>query len=204
MSKYTAKDIEYLANCLLGSKIAPAKPYAALIGAGVSKSAGIPTAPELVAEINKEAAFSVHLHGLSVADCENYGLCMAALTLEDRRRLLDPKLDGAKVNWASLALAALMKENLLRRVLSFDFDNVLLRACGICAHYPAVYDFSMNPPSEFSYLKPGAITHLHGQGSRLVMLNPKKETEDHAEKLEAIFRDTLEAGEERGPLPAEL
>ena len=45
----------------------------------------------------------------------------------------------------------------------------------------------MNPPSEFSYLKPGAITHLHGQGSRLEMLNPKKETEDHARSWKQFF-----------------
>ena len=192
MAKYTSNDIQYLAQCIKDAKTLDAKPFAFLLGAGMSYSAGIPLARDLVKKINDEPHFAVHLRGLSDPEKSSYQICMAKLTKEVRRRLLNPYLQNAKVNWASIAVAALMKDDFIARVLTFNFDSVLARACGISGHYPATYDFSVNPPAKFGFMREGAIIHLHGQGAGLVMLNSEQETRDHAEKLQPLFSNTLE------------
>ena len=129
MAKYTKDDVQYLAQCIKGAKSPGAKPFAFLLGAGMSLSAGIPLARDLVKKINAEPEFSMHLRGLSDAEKSSYQKCMAKLSKEDRRRLLDPSLRHARVNWASLSVAALMKHEFVSRVLTFNFDSVLARAC---------------------------------------------------------------------------
>ena len=165
MAKYTSNDIQYLAQCIKDAKTLEAKPFALtleakpfafLLGAGMSYSAGIPLARDLVKKINDEPHFAMHLHGLSDLEKSSYQKCMAKLTKEVRRRLLTPYLRDAKVNWASIAVAALMKNKFIARVLTFNFDSVLARACGISGHYPATYDFSVNPPANFGFLQEGA------------------------------------------------
>ncbi len=198
MTKYTDEDVKYLADCITDSKQPGSKPFAFLLGAGVSLSAGIPLARDLVKKINDEPRLNKHLKGMTDRDRVSYPKCMARLSTEDRRTLLRPYLSSAKINWASLVLATLLKpterngeDGHIKRLLTFNFDDVLARACGICGHYPATYDFSVNPPSDFQFMNDGSIAHLHGQGSGLIMLNSEKDTKNHARKLGALFTDTL-------------
>ena len=193
MAKYSREDVQYLAQCINRTKAIGVKPFAFLLGAGMSVSAGIPLARELVTKIYAEPEFSMHLRGLSDAEKTSYQKCMEKLSKGDRRRLLDPFLRQARVNWASLSVAALMKHEFVSRVLTFNFDSVLARACGISGHYPATYDFSVDPPEDFNFIREGAIIHLHGQGAGLVMLNSERETRDHAKKLQHLFANTLES-----------
>jgi tetratricopeptide (TPR) repeat protein len=172
-----------------------AKPFAVLMGAGTSKSAGIPLARELVAEINAKPEFKRHLDhkNLSEKECEDYGLCMGALIPSIRHRLLDPYLKPKepKVNWSNLGIAALLKSEHIKRVLTFNFDDVLQRAGGMLGLYPPIYDYSINPPEDVGHLANKAVIHLHGQGAGLVMLNSKHQTTAHAKKLRPLLRDTL-------------
>ena len=58
---------------------------------------------------------------------EDYGACMGVLTASERKDILKPHLDKAKVNWANIALASLLSRGFLDRVLTINFDQVLAR-----------------------------------------------------------------------------
>ncbi len=116
---------------------------------------------------------------------------MGALALGERKELLDPHLSSAKINWAHIALASLIHVKCVRRVLSFNFDSVLARACGLLARYPAIYDFGVSPSDRTDYLADPCIVHLHGQGYGPIMLNSEEETQEHAQKLRPLIDDTF-------------
>ena len=115
-------------------------PYTILTGAGCSKSAGIPLAGGLVEEMNSQ--FDVQLSNLTEKDRSNYNKCMNALTHQERRQLLQNHIKDANINWAHIGLAALMNKGYTQRVLTFNFDNILMRACGLIGLYPSIYDFT--------------------------------------------------------------
>src|SRR6202030_3634183 len=73
-----------------------------LIGAGCSKSAGIPLASELIQEIRKK--YPNRCRDLPVQAKNLYGLCMAQLLANERRDLINPHIQRAKMNWAHIAL----------------------------------------------------------------------------------------------------
>ncbi len=191
MTRYTPKDIAGIADFIRHGK--DRRPFTLLTGAGCSISAGIPLAPALIDKINTTPAFAPALHGLSEADRQDYGRVMARLTLNDRRDLLKPYLDHAKVNWAHIAIAAMVGAGYISRVLTFNFDNILARACGICGIYPATYDFVTGASNSTDHIVSPAIIHLHGQGYGLSMLNSDAETAAHAERLRPLLRTTMES-----------
>ena len=84
-------------------------PFTLLTGAGCSKSAGIPLAGELVAEMNGKPKYALHLNPLSKDEKKDYTKCMAKLSKNHRKALLTPYLDNAKINWAHIAIATLIK-----------------------------------------------------------------------------------------------
>ncbi len=79
---------------------------------------------------------------------KRYGEVMAFLNAEERKEIIGPLLEKAKVNWGNLALAGMMKQGFVGRVLTFNFDFVHATACGINGHYPAIYDFSQVPDAK--------------------------------------------------------
>jgi len=97
-----------------------------LIGAGCSKSAGIPLASEIVREIREN--YPEHFRRAFGDGAGTYGGCMKFLTVNERRDLLSPYLTQARVNWGHLAIAQMMAEGIVDRVLTVNFDNLLARA----------------------------------------------------------------------------
>ena len=116
---------------------------------------------------------------------------MAILPKNARRHLIKPYLDNAKINWGTIALAQLISNNFVSRVLTVNFDLVLENACGLLGLQPAVYDFGVAPANDPAMIVSPAMTHLHGQSYGLVLLNTEEETRKHREKLLPIIRDTL-------------
>lgn len=188
MAKYTSEDIERLAQEMRLAKDRQ-RPFAALIGAGCSVTAGIPSAAKLVEEIKRK--YALRLKKLPSEKQSDYGACMGELLPSERKDILQPYLQNAKVNWANLAIAALLAKGYLARVLTFNFDQVLERACGIGGHYPAVYDFGVSPAETLDHVVEGSIIHLHGQSYGLTMMNSDEDTEYHARKLSPLIRQTL-------------
>jgi tetratricopeptide (TPR) repeat protein len=187
MSKFTEDDVRMLATAIKRAGTG----VTFLTGAGCSLTAGIPLAVQLVKEIKDKYPDEIK-RLVKPEQQDDYACCMGAtLALGERKELLDPYLRSAKINWAHVALASLIYGKFVRRVLSFNFDSVLARACGLLARYPAIYDFGVSPSDRTDYLADPCIVHLHGQGYGPIMLNSEEETRAHARKLRPLIDDTF-------------
>lgn len=164
-------------------------PYTILTGAGCSQSAGIPLADKLVEEMNSK--FDVQLSNLSKEDRSNYNKCMNALTHQERRQLLQDHINRAKINWAHIGLAALMDNGYTQRVLTFNFDNILMRACGLIGLYPSIYDFTNADVNLQNLIIDPSIIYLHGQSYGFRQLNDENETKNHANNMTNFIAQTL-------------
>lgn len=164
-------------------------PYTILTGAGCSQSAGIPLAGELVNEMNSK--FDVQLSNLSEEGRGNYNKCMNALTHQERRQLLQNHIKDANINWAHIGLAALMDHGYTQRVLTFNFDNILMRACGLIGLYPSVYDFTNADVNLQNLIIDPSIIYLHGQSYGFRQLNDENETKSHANSMTNFIAQTL-------------
>ena len=155
------------------------------IGAGCSKSGGIPLAGEICEHIR-----TTFPDDYAYAEREGdtgYQALMAVLSEAERRRLLSQYIDAAKVNWAHIALATLIKEGYVARVLTPNFDPLLIRACALINEFPAVYDFAASQTFESSYVHTPAIFYLHGQRTGFRLLNTADEVGPHARRLAPMF-----------------
>jgi tetratricopeptide (TPR) repeat protein len=188
MAKYTSEDIRKIAERLKGARDRD-RPAHFLMGAGCSISAGIPSAADLIARIHKD--YPAHCADLSSDNRDSYGACMALLSLNERRDLIKPYLESARINWGTIALAQLIVNGFIGRVLTANFDLVLENACGLLGLQPAVYDFGVAPANDPEMIVSPSIIHLHGQSYGLVLLNTDEETKKHREKLRPILTDSL-------------
>ena len=188
MAKFTSAEVLKVAERL---KRARDRGHSAhfLIGAGCSISAGIPSAAELINRIHSD--YAAQCADLDRDSLYSYGACMALLTVNERRDLIRPYLKKAKINWGTIALAQLIVEGFVDRVLTVNFDLVLENACGLLGLQPAVYDFGVAPAGDLSMIVSPSIVHMHGQSYGLVLLNTDQETQRHREKLRPILTDSL-------------
>lgn len=164
-------------------------PYVFVTGAGCSVTAGIPLANQIVKELNEK--FTVELKSLTDEDRKDYGKCMECIDISKRRNYLKNYIKSAKINWAHIALACLIESGYVRRVLTFNFDNLLARSCGLLGIFPATYDFTAANLNLHSLIDDPAIVHLHGQGHGFIQLNTQLETDKHATSLREFVRHTL-------------
>jgi hypothetical protein len=159
MAKYTSDDVRRVAERLRAAKDRSKTHF--LLGAGCSISAGIPSAAELVKQIHEK--YPEHCKHLSPDRRQVYGASMAVLTPNERRSLIKPYLDRAKISWGHIALAQLIAQDLVSRVLTVNFDLVLENACRLVGANPAVYELSNRFPVEGSpvlhHLQPGWPIH---------------------------------------------
>jgi hypothetical protein len=188
MAKFTSDDVLGIAERLRQAKDR-GHPAHFLIGAGCSISAAIPSANDLVKKIHEK--YPKASAKLSDEERLQYGICMGVLARGERRDLIRPYLEKAKINWGTIALAQFIGKGFVERVLSLNFDLVLENACGLLGLQPAVYDFGVSPASDPRKIVSPAIIHLHGQSYGLVLLNSADETKKHQEKLRPILSDTL-------------
>ncbi len=171
--------------------IRQAKGVTFIIGAGASKTAGIPLAGELVNQICGNNKYQHCLNGLKDADKKNYGKVMARLTPQEREELIEPILENSGINWGQIALAAILQQKLVDRVLTFNFDLVLERAAALLGLQLPVYDFGVAPSRDIARIAKSAIVHLHGQSYGLVLLNTEEETKRHGEMLRPLLADSV-------------
>ena len=178
MKSYTAKDVAELMRSAKDAK----NPYVFFTGAGCSISAGVPSANSLVEEIKRK--FPVQTKYVDTSDINQYGSYMSALDKNERRQLLSPYIiENKKINWAHIALACLIKEGFITRVLTFNFDSILSRACNLIGLNPSIYDFATASLHLYHLINDPSIVHLHGQGAGFIQLNTEQETKDHAQKM---------------------
>ncbi|MEK7728412.1 MAG: hypothetical protein AAB354_08355, partial [candidate division KSB1 bacterium] len=160
-----------------------------LIGAGCSAKAGIPTAQGFVEIIQRDFP-QAYKRALE----KTYSQCMMALSPGERRDLIARYVDNAKVNWAHIAIAQLMKHEYIDRVLTTNFDPLLVRACALVGLFPAVYDFAASQLYKAAYIPEQAIFYLHGQRTGFVLMNTMDEFDKHAQLLKPVFDDVATRG----------
>lgn len=167
------------------------KPYVFFTGAGCSMSADIPSATGLIKEIREN--FPIQIKNIDEEkDKYNYGKYMSALDKDERRRLLKPHIiDNKNINWAHIALACLIQAEYIQRVLTFNFDSILSRACNMLGLHPSIYDFATANLHLYHLINDPSIVHLHGQGTGFIQLNTEDETKKHTEKLSDFIAATL-------------
>jgi tetratricopeptide (TPR) repeat protein/NAD-dependent SIR2 family protein deacetylase len=180
MSEHTIEDIAEALGPHGGAK----RRCSVLLGAGCSITAGIPSAAEIVRHIkvNFPAAYAR-------SASHTYPDCLAALERGARRDLIGGYIDKAKINWAHLALAQLIGEGYVDRVLTTNFDPLVSRACALVNSFPAVYDFAASHIFNPAQVSHKAIFHLHGQRDGFVLLNTHSEVNKHRKHIKPVFED---------------
>lgn len=164
-------------------------PVVVFTGAGCSKSAGMPLANELITEINKK--YKGNLKSLTDKEKRDYGICMSKLTPHEQKTLIEKHISKAKINWAHIALASLLRHGFIGKVLTFNFDNILNRACSLDNFFPPTYDLKVLSEEYFSAIPNQSIIHLHGQWSGFQLANSDKDTEEQANKLKNYIKTTI-------------
>lgn len=147
--------------------------------------AGVPTAQQFVEIIRKEHPEAYRRAGSPAT----YARCMAELSLDERRDLIAEHVDSARINWAHIAIAQLMKTGFVDRVLTTNFDLLVVRACALLGFFPASYDFAASQLFEAADIPDRAIFHLHGQRTGFVLMNTQEEVEKHSRYLAPVFED---------------
>lgn len=155
-----------------------------LIGAGCSVTAGIPAGAGFVEIIGKRFP-----EAYGRANPKNYPQCMGVLSPGQRRDLIAEKIAGARINWAHAAIAQLMANGYVDRVLTTNFDPLVLRACASVGVFPAVYDFAASTYFKRAFVPDRAVFHLHGQSTGFVLMNTEAECADHSKRLGSVFED---------------
>ena len=156
-----------------------------LIGAGVSLTAGIPTAAGFVDEIRQRFPAKVK----RAPEATTYPACMARLHLGEVRDLISGYVDKARINWAHVCIALLMEHGYVDRVLTTNFDPLVARACALSGVFPAVYDFAASQLFKPANLPDRAVFHLHGQRTGFVLLNTEEEVTRLSEASAPVFQN---------------
>ena len=169
-----------------------------LIGAGCSKTAGIPLAADIVRDIKTKFP-RVYERALNRAHGRNasppfpsYGDCMAELDPGPQRDLIRGYIDKARLNWAHVGNGSLVANGYVDRLLTTNFDPLIAQGCAVFNEFPAVYDLTMSPTMRFEQLPDKAVFHLHGQRNGFSLLNDPHELAQHRQVVEPLFQHARE------------
>jgi tetratricopeptide (TPR) repeat protein len=160
-----------------------------LIGAGCSVAAKIPTADEFVGLIRRSYP-NMYRH----ASPKTYANCMARLAPMQQRTMIRKYVEAAKINWAHVCIAQLVKADYVDRILTTNFDPLIVRACALFGEFPAVYDFAASQSFRPAELPRHAVFYLHGQQNGFVHLNTPAQFRKHLNLMAPVFE---EAGQGR-------
>ncbi|MEO5373848.1 MAG: hypothetical protein H7840_06155 [Alphaproteobacteria bacterium] len=155
-----------------------------LVGAGVSASGGIPVAAGVVDLVRVR-----YPEAFGRATAKTYHHVLRALSDFERASLVNDLVSRARVNWAHLCLALLFRGGVVDRILTTNFDSLLLRACALVDDIPPVYDLTMSPRFPPNVAIPRGIFHLHGQRSGMVILDGRAAFDWHFHHCAPLFED---------------
>ncbi|AMW77761.1 hypothetical protein AMD27_01870 [Acinetobacter sp. TGL-Y2] len=175
-----------------------------LVGAGISVSAGIPPAQKLmkIAIENFPNYFTEEEQRLAQEDLSQlqYNDIMTKLSNVKRKELFKWFIEGkkekgiekAKLNFAHIAIAELLKQGYFSRILTVNFDPLLIHACYMVGMYPfpAIYDLGAMGQVNAELLHDPSIVYLNGQHVGFVQRNTTDQLKAHTETLTQIVRST--------------
>ncbi|EPF6285153.1 hypothetical protein NRA63_13125 [Acinetobacter baumannii] len=175
-----------------------------LVGAGISVSAGIPPAQKLMkmAIENFPNYFTEEEQRLAQKDLNQlqYNDIMTKLSNVKRKELFKWFIEGnnkkgiekAKLNFAHIAIAELLKQGYFSRILTVNFDPLLIHACYMVGMYPfpAIYDLGAMGKVNAELLYDPSIVYLNGQHVGFVQRNTTDQLKQHKDTLTQIVRST--------------
>lgn len=184
MTSVTYRKLPDIAETLRNAK-RRGKGCALLVGAGCSVKADIPTAAGFVKVIEDR-----YPRAYERAREKTYPGCMSQLMQAERRDLIREYVDQAKINWAHLCMGLLMQSGYVDRVLTTNFDLLVVRACAMLGTFPATYDFASSHLIKEPEIPDKSVFYLHGQHTGFVLMNTKEEVTRHSKRLAPVFADT--------------
>lgn len=157
------------------------------LGAGASKSGGIPLAGEIIDDIcnNFKDKPSIKRY---IASNESiiYSKLMHCLEPDERNELLKSYIDKAKINVTHIYLAQMIVEGYVDYVLTVNFDNLMLRALALYNEFPPTYDMAILKDLTTTTLKEKSVVYLHGQHHGLWLLNTDEELTKATHEIQSI------------------
>ncbi|MFN8713333.1 MAG: SIR2 family protein, partial [Bacteroidota bacterium] len=156
------------------------------LGAGASRSGGIPLAGEIIAKILEVYTDNPEIKELPEKQ-RTYANLMDCLLPSERDELLKKYIDEAKINVTHIYLAQLIKEGFVDYVLTVNFDNLMLRALALYNIFPSTYDMAILKDFTTSTFKEKSVVYLHGQHHGLWLLNTNEEMAKVRNTVPRIF-----------------
>ena len=156
------------------------------LGAGASKTGGVPLASEIINDILEKYKDSPKIKSLN-NEPKTYAKLMECLTPFERNKLLKGYINNAKINVTHLYLAQLLIHGYVDYVLTVNFDNLMLRALALFNNFPATYDMAILKDLTTTSFKEKSVVYLHGQHHGLWLLNTTEEMEKVKEIIPPIL-----------------
>ncbi len=146
------------------------------LGAGASKTGGVPLANEIVTDILSKYSENPKIKRLEKRE-KTYPKLMECLIPNERNKLLKEYINTAKINVTHIYLAQLMIHGYVDYVLTVNFDNLMLKALALFNEIPPTYDMAVLKDLTTTRFKEKSVVYLHGQHHGLWLLNTKEEME---------------------------
>ncbi len=115
---------------------------------------------------------------------------MAELADGDRHALISKYITRSRINMAHINLARLMKDEVVDRVLTTNFDPLVMRASALFNNFPAVYDMVANAEFRPERVGRSSVFHLHGQQDGFFQAHLTDEVEKLFQRLPPLFEDS--------------
>lgn len=144
------------------------------LGAGASKTGGIPLAKEIITDILDKYSNNPRIKKLNENE-KTYPKLMECLSPNERNKLLKGYIDLARINVSHIYLAQLINRGYVDYVLTVNFDNLILRALALYNEFPSAYDMAILKDLTTTTFKQKSVVFLHGQHHGLWILNTQEE-----------------------------
>ncbi|HTW92590.1 MAG TPA: tetratricopeptide repeat-containing protein [bacterium] len=163
---------------------------ALLLGAGASRSAGIPLAAEIV--MDNFDQYADRFPGFNRERLPDYASFVAGLDANQRAAVLDRYLSKARINMAHLYAACLVKHGLVDWILTTNFDSLAVRGLAFANVNHYVYDVANVGTIDPARAISPAVLHLHGQGGAFRTTQMIKEDRAARARLASVLYSVLD------------
>lgn len=156
-----------------------------LIGAGMSVSAGIPTANDMMTDLKE-------LYPVTMAGAKNktYADYMKCLQPGTRKEIIKGYISDPKVNLAHLYMGSLVKAGYIDRILTTNFDPIAAKALSLNNIFPSIYDLAETRRYLSNEIIEPAIFYIHGKHNGYYVYNTHEEVRSHAKAVSELIEDT--------------
>ena len=161
-----------------------------LIGAGCSVTAGLPTA-DAIADIIWHTEPNIER-----TQGTGYGELMRALPAARRYQVFQRWVCTCRLNRAHIGLGYLVRRGVVGRILTTNFDDLILRGCSLYGECPAVHDLGslamlakkgvQGYKKTYDIQEP-TVLFLHGRYNGFWQIHDRKDSKPQAEQLHAIL-----------------